>query len=910
MKEKKKSSKDSDDSPLDYIKINQKNIIEELTSKEYIAVTSNLLKSFSMIEDHIGAEINTFFNILLPESKCNDQFKINTLVASKTKTDNTYLETCLSDILNRPELNYVILTKELSEQLSTIIKEIYRKSKKKYIKSFEQLVAEAKKFSENNSYNDILKKYRIERPKITKNNENENMLFNNGIKKFQINNETNIKENKNSKTFNKNKNVSIKNKNFEKNENEMLYKFRKLKDDNSYNLPVEMLILVRKFSYVKKLKLVLNTEINSDEGENNFNYSNTNNTATSNTTYYNSIISTDYTLEKNDIENFILVFLNLEWLFPNIMEIDVDLTSDGLTEYLMNNVFYFDFNIFSNAFKKENNLSILPINSCNKRNYDPVQKSLFSITNNNLFNEDHSSDKFSSSMTSNNINYSINLSQINIIQQTTNTNINTSFQSQDVKTQKNLDNFFKKYSYFLELIIIYGYFIQQKMPNIIKSKFTLPLNFSNEISKLLKKQNVMIDNFHFFSFINNQNILHTTIDFNSLDNQTFEKVLNFLNTNQQINNCNISFFPQEDYFKPEILLKTLQNCDESYKIHKNRYVIYTLDSNVIIDIYPNEDLDTYLLRKLSKYFEKNLSDFFYLLTIKTCISDLSLFFDVPNVLIKNGIYNNILLKFFLNIFIFINNTLNNIKNLSIIAENFILDKRKYPILDDFLESLSFNDINKEFKLTNLIFQVRMFHMNNIYRLICYNLTYLSIGNFDYISFNSFVKFFSSKNFRDNSKLVKLKITLNNTVFEMNKVYPDIIILFTKFPKKFDEISIFASNLIISYQQLKDLLLITNYNQIINIFMQFNIKSINKDKKLEELSESDLINIESDTCITMENMMALYRIKKNKNISNKIINLLINLKNKNPRIIDYKIYSNIERFLSVNERKNVIIQFKS
>ena len=58
-------------------------------------------------------------------------------------------------------------------------------------------------------------------------------------------------------------------------------------------------------------------------------------------------------------------------------------------------------------------------------------------------------------------------------------------------------------------------------------------------------------------------------------------------------------------------------------------------------------------------------------------------------------------------------------------------------------------------------------------------------------------------------------------------------------------------------------------------------------------------------------MALYRIKKNnKNISNKIINLLINLKNKNPRIIDYKIYSNIERFLSVNERKNVIIQFKS
>ena len=907
MNDKKKSSKNSDDSLLNYIKINQKNIIEELAPKEYIAVTSILLKSFSMIEDHIGVEINRFFNFLLPESKENDQLKINKLIASKSKTDNIYLENCLNEILNKPELNYVILTKELCEQISTILKEIFRKIKKKYIKSFEQLVEEAKKIWEKNGRNNIIKKYKIDKSKnIKSTNENENMLFNNSLKKFQINNEINIKETNSSKIIKKHKTTNIKLKNFEKNENEMLYKFKKLKDDNSYILPVEMLILIRKFSYVKKLKLVLNTEINSDEGENNLNYTNTNNTAASNTTYYNSIISNDFTLEKNDIENFILVFLNLEWLFPNIMEIDADLTSEGLTEYLLNNVYLFDLKIFSNVFKKDNNLSILPINSNNKRNYDPVQRSLFSITNNRIIYDDHSSDKFSSSIISNNINYSVNLSQINFINQTTNTNINTSFQSQD----KNLDNFFKKYSSFLEMIIIYGYFIQKKLSNIIKAKFTLPINYSNEISKLLKKQNLIIDNFHFFSFIKNQNILHTTIDFNSLDNQTFEKVLNFLNTNQQINNCNMSFFPQEEYFKPEILLKTLQNCDGSFKIHKNRYGIYSFDSNLIIDIYPNEDIDTYLLRKLSKFFEKNLSDFFHLLTIKTCISDLSLFFDIPNILIKNGIYNNILLKFLINIFIFINNSLNNIKNLSIIAEKFIFDKRKYQILEDFLESLSFNDINKEFKLTNLIFQVRMFHINNIHRLISYNLTYLSIGEFDYITFNSFVNFFSSQNFRDNSKLVKLKITLNNTIFEINKVYKGIMTLFTKFPKKFDEINIFASSLIISFQQLKDLLLITNYNQIVNIYMQFNIKSINKDKKFEELLESDLINVETDSCITMENMMNLYKIKRNKAISNKIINLLINLTKKNQRIIDYKIYSNIERYLCVNQRKNIIIQFKT
>ena len=906
MTEKRKSSKNSDENLLNYIKIDQKNYIEELSSKEYIALTSSLLKSFSMLEDHIGSEINTFFNLLLPESKENDTFKINTLVASKSKTDNTHLENCLNEILNRPELNYVILTKELCEQLATIIKEVYKKIKKKYIKNFEQLVEEAKKFWENSSQNDILKKYRIEKSKNIKNfNENETILFNDS-KKFSINSELNVKSSKSAKILNKNKFMNSKNKNIEKNENENLYKFKKLKEDNSYNLPIEMLILIRKFNYIKKLRLVLNTETNSDEGDSNY--------RNSNTTYYNSIISSDSILEKNDIENFILVFLNLEWLFPNLKEIDSDLTSDELTEYLIENVYSFDLKIFSDVFNRDNNkLGILPINSQKKRIYDPVQKSLFSIKSsiiNNINSEDHSSDKFSSSMTSNNINHSMNLSQTNNMNQASTSNIiNSSFQSQEEKNNKILENFFKKYSSFLEIIIIYGYFIKQKMSKVIQAKFTLPINFSNEISKLLKKQKVMIENFHFFSFINNQNILHTTIDFNSLDVQTFEKVLYFLNQNQLMTNCNISFFTQEEYFRPEMLLKILQNCNGNYKIHKNRYGTYVFDSNLKIDIYPDEDIETYILRKLSKFFEKNLSDLFNLLTIKTSITDLSLFFDIPNILVKNGIYNNILLKFFMNIFIFIDNSINSIKNLSIIAENFILDKRKYEILDNFLENLNFNDLSKDFKIEHLIFNVKMFHIKNIYRLISFNLTYLSIGEVDYITFNSFVNYFISTNFRDNSKLIKLKITLNRFVFDINTIYSDLIKLFTKFPKKMDEISIFTS-LIISFKQLNDLILMTNYNQLINIFMLFNIKSIEKDKKLEELLETDITNFENDGCINLENAMQLFRIKRNKNVINKIINLLINLNKKNPKIVDYKIYFEIKKFLCVNERKKVIIQFKS
>jgi hypothetical protein len=650
---------------------------------------------------------------------------------------------------------------------------------------------------------------------------------------------------------------------------------------------------------VKKLKLVLNTETNSEENECSFTFNNNSNTANNTSNFSN-----DSVLEKNDVQNNILIFLNLEWLFPNVVEIEVDLTCDTLTEYLINNVYAHNLRVFSEIFKKDIKLSILPINSNIKRNYEATPKFFFSNINNNIKEEEYSSDKFSTTMFSN----SINMSQTNNGNQIPN-NINTSFLSQEGKTHKTLDIFFKKYSSVLEMIIIYGYFIQKKMSNSIRAKFILPLDLGDEISNFLKKQNVIIENFHFFSFIKNQNILYTTIDFNSLDSQTFEKVLGFLNKNQQLNNCTINFFPPEEYFKTEILLKTLQNCDYDYKIRKNNiYGNYSFNANILVDILPNEDLDKYILRKLSKYFETNLSNFFDLLTIKTCITELSLFFDIPTILIRNGIYNNILLKFFMNLLIFINNSLNNIKTLLIIAENFIFDSRKYPILYDYLENLKFNDTNQEFKLLNLCFLVKMFNINNIHKILSYNLVYLSIGAFDYITFKSFVAFFTSENFRKKSDLLKVKITLNNTVFETNKVYDDIVKLFTKFPKKVDEISLYSS-LFITYEQIKDLLLMTNYNQLVNIIMQFNIKSIYNNKNLEELLESDLINTESDSGITMENLFDLYRIKRNKNITNKLINLMINLKKINPGIINYNLYSNIEKFLCDIDKKNFIIKFK-
>ena len=46
---------------LDYIQIDHKNKIEELSSENHVILVSNLLKLLSLGDDNIGGEINKFF---------------------------------------------------------------------------------------------------------------------------------------------------------------------------------------------------------------------------------------------------------------------------------------------------------------------------------------------------------------------------------------------------------------------------------------------------------------------------------------------------------------------------------------------------------------------------------------------------------------------------------------------------------------------------------------------------------------------------------------------------------------------------------------------------------------------------------------------------------------------------------
>lgn len=884
----------SDETELDYIQIDQKNKIEELTNDNHIILVSRLLKILnSNDDDNLGGEINKVFQSILPESKENDLLKLNISISEKSKIDNEHLENCLNDILNLPENNEITLTKVLSEQLSTILKEIFKKIKKRSkIKNFSQINEEVKKSINDFNQEDILKKYKNQKPvKMFSNlNYNDNDLFNNSDKRIKKVDNNNYESKSSFSLLNIKKKLSMQSRHkvLEKPSSDSLYKFKKYKEDSKYILPIEMLILIRKLHMVRKLKLSINNDIldsninNDDFIENNLNNNSNNN---------------GEIIDQNDLQNNICVLLNIDWLFSSLLELEVDFSNGNLTESIVNLYKYYLLK-FSKLLHKDIKITTYSANSYNKRYYDPIRRSLFSQVNTHNTEDDHSSDVFSSSLS--NLNYNFNFIQNNVN--------NNNFIIIEEKGKHTFENFIIKYKSLLEMIIVYGFFIRKKS-NIIKTKFILPLNLGNEIFHALKNQKIVLNDFHFLSFLSNKDIISTTIDFNSLDSQTFEKLIIFLNRNQLINQCNLSFFPPEEYFKTELLFQILQKNDEKYKLKKvkNKTNSFKFDNDIILDVRADEDLDTYILRKISKNFEKNIKDFFYLLTIKTCISELSLIFDLPTILVKNGIYNNILMKFFLNIFIFIDKSLNNIKTLSISAENFIFDSRQNPILNNFFDKLKLY-INPDNKLTNLTFQVRFYNISNIYRLIPYNLTFLSLGSFDYETFSCFVNYITSGEFSARSKLNQLTINLNNSVFQIDTVYKDIIKLYTEYPKELKEISLY-SFLNISYLELMNLLKQLDYNTLANIFFQFNAKSILKDKKLEEKLECDITNADRDVCIKTDNFVDLYKINRNKKITSKIINLMMQLKKHNKGIMKYNIFLNIAKFLCQNEKKIVIIQFK-
>ena len=853
--EKKWKTQRLSQNALEFIQINHQNKIVELPDSMHIMQASSFLISLTPFEDNLGGEINNFFLSVLPENKEGEILKVITKIANKSKIEKNVLHKCLTKILNMHEGDRITLNRDICEDISIVLREIFKKIKKKTkIKNYEDIKQCTQNYMDNFQKEDILKKF-----KVSNSNSSKTLGFGNSY--FE----------------NNNNGFKYINKNFQIIEEDQ-YEYKEIKLQKNITLPIEMIILLRKFSMVKNLRLTINHD-----------YFSINDELSRSNEYLNKT-------KKNELENIILILFNLDWLCPSLVGLELDLSNINIIESQID-LYKCTLDEFSKLINKEIKITSYQISNNNKRSTESLYKS----TNSQFSSTDELefvSDRNSTSNTSSN----------QIIFKLDNDYNDVAFS--DEKYYKTFKQFILKYKNIMELMIVYSYFVG-KMKSIINAKFIMPINLGDEIFQFLKARNIFINDFHILSYILKKNLINFSIEFNSLDNQTFEKVLTFLYQNKDLCTCNISFFPEEHFFKTELLFKLLQSNDDKYKIKQYKENNNKLGFNpkIFYNTKESESLEEFILRKLSFYFEKNIQNLFYLLTLKTNIMELCLIFDMPTLLIKNGFYTNILIKFFLDIFILLDSSAyKNLKKLSLIAENFIFDSRKYPVLNDFCDKLNFYT-NKNHKLQSLIFQAKIYRIPKIYRFIPYNLTYLSIGSLDYETFYGLTDYLTSSDFGIRTKLRQLKISLNNSLIDINhqKLNETIIRLFTEYPKELKEISLY-SHIIISYEQLYNILIKTNYNTLPNIFLQVSVKSIMYDDKLRIKLESDLSNA-TNIYLKIDNFMELYNIKREDNITSKIINLLMNLGRKNKDIVQYDIFCKMEKFLCQKERKKLLIQFR-
>ena len=825
---------------IKYLKINPSSHFDLLSEKEYSKELNNLPKIFN---ENIGVnedKIKKFFNNILPESKEGDILKINFALSSGCKKHKKAAQQSLNDIMNMKENSYLILSKDLASKLSQIIKEIFRRIKKySNIKTYEELLINTKDFLYKGG--NIITKFMVEKK--------ENVFPQKRAMFDFIDNSSNVyidkSKSKINKTFQEKKTI--------------FFQFKDIKEEKKNNLPAEMRCLIKKFSTIKNLKLSINNNKSSNKLE-------------------------EFNLDSIDIQNIIIILYNSEWLFQNLLEIEIDLSNDSLLR-----------NQFEIQYQNLRNLSELLNRDINISVYH------FGLGKNAIFNPYQLSNFYSSFPKLQKDNF------LYVYQNINDEHILTyDFENENDEEMLEIgsEEFINNKKYILEIIVVYAYFLL-KIKNIRICYLKHPINYREEIIKTLKNDKIYLDEFNILGFFKENFIHHFTIDFNSLDSQSFQKVLNFISLNGLMKICRINFFESEEYFKSEILYKILQINENKYQdINKDNFK-YDDNNKDIYDLKPNENLGDYILRKLFDNFKENISNFFYLISMRTNISELSLIFDIPKILFNHNNYITIILKLILNLLSFINSPISNLGILSIQAESLILNGRNNIYLVEFFDKLNlYNNINS--KIKSLTFQCKFYHIINIHKLIPYGIEYLSIGSFDLETFINFTNYLTSVDFSETSKLKKLQINLNNSIFKYEQCKEYLERLLIEHPRNLTQISIYT-NISIAYKDLKELLLKSNYNIIENIYFCFNKASLKdeegyKDKlKLEEYNHNIIID---------RNFIDLYYAKRKKKNTKMILELmtLVSLKF-NKSFSDYNIFLNIEKFVESNTKKINVVEFK-
>ena len=595
-------------------------------------------------------------------------------------------------------------------------------------------------------------------------------------------------------------------------------------------LPNELILLLNKLQYIKTLSINI---------ENVFSDINNNAKVTLETIKY------------------LIILINIQWILPNILVVNFNVSNMKFSNSLIDIMSL----KLSQEIKKVNIYERKTYYSMNEiptyNNYDLILKQKSSnsskanndILEQNLNLEIDSSDDEEYSIKDNN-KKEISNEDNNIIE-------NKKLTKKDM-IKGIYTNYLNKYNKVLDLIIITTYYIRildklhalnMKCPDVFSSEIRECYNSINN-TKEINFLNLLVD-------VDHLNILD--IEFNSLDFINFEKILGLINANSNLSSLKLIFFSFDKFYSPGGIFKILSDIN---------------DPNLSMDLlnknqnFENSVLNQFFLDK----FQKNLEILSILLRNRhKSLNELSLLLNIPTLILNNDNYILSLIKFIINVFIFFCFDKNQIKIFKLIAPLINLDNRKTLFLNNLFGKVTPDNLNN---VHTLILQFNFYKMNNIINLLSANLTTLSIGNFDLDTFSSFVTKITSDEFLKESKLVNIKIVLNENIIEYDGIIKDCFLkLLQKYPKNLLNFDI-LTNIKINCEQLHEIIVLIKKSYVNKFIITFNEESESAIKEIIKKDLTYVVNMNKESEQNLKNLtkVLIKKLKVNNEDKNKSVEL--------------------------------------
>ena len=595
-------------------------------------------------------------------------------------------------------------------------------------------------------------------------------------------------------------------------------------------LPNELILLLNKLQYIKTLSINI---------ENVFSDINNNAKVTLETIKY------------------LIILINIQWILPNILVVNFNVSNMKFSNSLIDIMSL----KLSQEIKKVNIYERKTYYSMNEiptyNNYDLILKQKSSnsskanndILEQNLNLEIDSSDDEEYSIKDNN-KKEISNEDNNIIE-------NKKLTKKDM-IKGIYTNYLNKYNKVLDLIIITTYYIRildklhalnMKCPDVFSSEIRECYNSINN-TKEINFLNLLVD-------VDHLNILD--IEFNSLDFINFEKILGLINANSNLSSLKLIFFSFDKFYSSGGIFKILSDIN---------------DPNLSMDLlnknqnFENSVLNQFFLDK----FQKNLEILSILLRNRhKSLNELSLLLNIPTLILNNDNYILSLIKFFINVFIFFCFDKNQIKIFKLIAPLINLDNRKTIFLNNLFGKVTPDNLNN---VHTLILQFNFYKMNNIINLLSANLTTLSIGNFDLDTFSSFVTKITSDEFLKESKLVNIKIVLNENIIEYDGIIKHCFLkLLQKYPKNLLNFDI-LTNIKINCEQLHEIIVLIKKSYVNKFIITFNEESESAIKEIIKKDLTYVVNMNKESEQNLKNLtkVLIKKLKVNNEDKNKSVEL--------------------------------------